>query len=75
MDATLRVVGRDDVFAAGDATAFDPGVLLYSGVHAVRAGPVLAANLRAAATLPSAIRTRPAWSRPASTMQWGRAIA
>ena len=50
VDAALRAVGRDDVFAAGDMVAFDPGALPRSGVYAVRAGPVLAANLRAAAT-------------------------
>ncbi len=48
VDATLRAVGRDNVFAAGDMVAFDPGPLTRSGVYAVRAGPVLAANLRAA---------------------------
>ncbi len=45
--ATLAAVGRDDVFAAGDMVAFDPGTIPRSGVYAVRAGPVLAANLRA----------------------------
>jgi len=48
VDATLRAVGRDDIFAAGDTIAFDPRPIPRSGVHAVRAGPVLAGNIRAA---------------------------
>ena len=47
VDATLRAAGRADVFAAGDMVAFDPAPIPRSGVYAVRAGPVLAANLRA----------------------------
>ncbi len=47
VDATLRVA--DDVFAAGDMIAF-PGAIPRSGVYAVRAGPVLADNLRATLT-------------------------
>ncbi|WP_026299380.1 selenide, water dikinase SelD [Elioraea tepidiphila] len=50
VDATLRAAGRDDVFAAGDTIAFDPHPLPRSGVYAVRAGPVLADNIRAALT-------------------------
>lgn len=50
VDATLRAVGRDDVFAAGDTIAFDPAPIPRSGVYAVRAGPVLADNIRAALT-------------------------
>ena len=42
----LRVVGRDDVFAAGDTMAFSERELPKSGVYAVRAGPVLADNIR-----------------------------
>jgi selenide,water dikinase len=43
---TLQVVGRDEVFAAGDTIAFTPRPLPKSGVYAVRAGPVLAENIR-----------------------------
>ena len=50
IDACLRATGRDDVFAAGDTVAFDPRRIPRSGVYAVRAGPVLADNLRAALT-------------------------
>ncbi len=46
-DAELRATGHGDVFAAGDAAAFTPGAVPKSGVYAVRAGPVLAHNLRA----------------------------
>ncbi len=46
VDATLRVAGRDDVFAAGDIISFAPRELPKSGVYAVRAGPVLADNIR-----------------------------
>ncbi len=47
VDACLRATGRDDVFAAGDTVAFGPRSIPRSGVYAVRAGPVLAGNLRA----------------------------
>jgi len=43
---TLRVAGHDDVFAAGDTIAFAARELPKSGVYAVRAGPVLADNIR-----------------------------
>ena len=42
----LRVVGYHEVFAAGDTIAFSPRELPKSGVYAVRAGPVLADNIR-----------------------------
>ncbi len=50
VDAMLRAVGRDDIFAAGDTIAFDPAPIPRSGVYAVRAGPVLADNIRATLT-------------------------
>src|SRR5262249_58839561 len=46
VDDRLRVVGHDDVFAAGDTIAFSAHPLPKSGVYAVRAGPVLADNIR-----------------------------
>src|SRR5262249_9294710 len=46
VDATLRVAGRDDVFAAGDTIAFSGRDLPKSGVYAGRAGPALADNIR-----------------------------
>ena len=48
VDATLAAA--PDVFAAGDMISFRPGALPRSGVYAVRAGPVLAANIRARLT-------------------------
>jgi selenide,water dikinase len=50
VDACLRAEGRDDVFAVGDIAAFGPRALPKSGVYAVRAGPVLADNIRRALT-------------------------
>ena len=45
---TLQSLGREDVFAAGDCAAWEPGPRLpKAGVYAVRQGPVLSANLRA----------------------------
>ena len=48
IDDQLRVVGRSDLFAVGDCAVLDswPGCP-RAGVHAVRQGPVLAANLAA----------------------------
>jgi len=50
VETTLRAKGRDDVFAAGDAIAFPSRELPKSGVYAVRAGPVLADNIRRSLT-------------------------
>ncbi len=46
VDDRLRVLGHEDLFAAGDTIAFAPRDLPKSGVYAVRAGPVLAENIR-----------------------------
>jgi selenide, water dikinase len=46
VDDTLLVAGCDGVFAAGDTIAFPTRELPKSGVYAVRAGPVLADNIR-----------------------------
>ncbi len=48
IDAQLRSVSHPEVFAAGDCARFDAGALPKAGVYAVRMGPVLAHNLRAA---------------------------
>ena len=50
VDAMLRAAGQEAVFAAGDTIAFAPGPIPRSGVYAVRAGAVLADNIRALAT-------------------------
>ena len=46
VDEMLRVSEHDDLFAAGDTIAFPARALPKSGVYAVRAGPVLADNIR-----------------------------
>jgi selenide,water dikinase len=46
VDENLRALGQRDIFAAGDMIAFTPRRLPKSGVYAVRAGPVLAENIR-----------------------------
>ena len=57
VDATL--CATNGVFAAGDMIAFGPRPIARSGVQAVRAGPILAANLRAALTGRPLRRFRP----------------
>lgn len=49
VDAHQRSPSHRHIFAAGDVAARIDRPLAHSGVHAVFAGPVLAANLRAAA--------------------------
>ncbi|MCW3474009.1 FAD-dependent oxidoreductase [Limobrevibacterium gyesilva] len=49
VDATLRSVSDARVFAAGDCAAIEGNRRPKAGVWAVRAGPLLAANLRRAA--------------------------
>ena len=48
VDACHRSESHPHVFAVGDTCSRTDGALNRSGVHAVRAGPVLADNLRAA---------------------------
>jgi selenide, water dikinase len=50
VDDTLQVAQHHDVFAAGDIIAFASRTLPKSGVYAVRAGPVLADNIRRSLT-------------------------
>jgi pyridine nucleotide-disulfide oxidoreductase family protein len=49
VDSFHRSVSHPSVFAAGDVASRPGSPLARSGVHAVRLGPVLALNLRAAA--------------------------
>jgi selenide,water dikinase len=46
VEPDLRAAGREEVFAAGDIISFASRQLPKSGVYAVRAGPVLARNIR-----------------------------
>jgi len=48
VDQSLQVAGRNGLFAAGDMISFPTRALPKSGVYAVRAGPVLADNIRRA---------------------------
>ena len=63
VDAYHRSVSHGHVFAAGDVSARADRPLAHSGVHAVFAGPVLAANLRAVLAGEAPRRTyRPRWN-------------
>jgi pyridine nucleotide-disulfide oxidoreductase family protein len=60
VDETHRSVSHPEVFAAGDVCARDDTSMARSGVHAVHAGPVLAANvLEALCGRPPLRRYRP----------------
>lgn len=48
IDEQLRSVSHPQVFATGDCASWSAQALPKAGVHAVRMGPVLAGNLRAA---------------------------
>ena len=50
VEPTLRAAGCEEIFAAGDVIVFPSRTLPKSGVYAVRAGPVLADNIRRALT-------------------------
>ncbi|QUL38012.1 FAD-dependent oxidoreductase [Erythrobacter sp. JK5] len=64
VDRHQRSILHPHIFAVGDVASRQDRDVPHSGVHAVRAGPVLAANLRAAANgLPPGKSYRP---RPAS---------
>jgi len=54
IDEQLRSVSHPQVFAAGDCASWSAQALPMAGVHAVRMGPGLASNLRAALKVPAA---------------------
>jgi NADH dehydrogenase FAD-containing subunit len=63
IDAHHRSVSHPRIFAAGDVAACSDRPLAHAGVHAVFAGPVLAANLRALISAESPRATyRPRWN-------------
>jgi NADH dehydrogenase FAD-containing subunit len=63
VDAHQRSTSHPHIFAAGDVAARTDRPLAHSGVHAVFAGPVLAANLRAVLAGEAPRRTyRPRWN-------------
>ena len=76
---TLQSTSHANVFAAGDVAAFTPRPLAKSGVYAVRAGPVLADNLKRIAggeepdPFPAQRRTLSLIStgRPHAVASWG----
>lgn len=63
VDCHQRSLSHPQIFAAGDVAARADRLLAHSGVHAVFAGPVLAANLRAALAGKAPRRSyRPRWN-------------
>jgi pyridine nucleotide-disulfide oxidoreductase family protein len=54
IDEQLRSMSHPQVFATGDCASWSGQTLPKAGVHAVRMGPVLASNLRAALRVPAA---------------------
>lgn len=63
VDARQQSTSHPHIFAAGDVAARADRMLAHSGVHAVFAGPVLAANLRAAVAGKSPRKTyHPRWN-------------
>ncbi len=63
VDRHHRSVSHPNIFAAGDVAARADRALAHSGVHAVFAGPVLAANLRSALAGEAPRRAyRPRWN-------------
>jgi selenide,water dikinase len=59
VDTTLRAIGQDGIFAAGDCATLDANPRPKAGVWAVRAGAPLATNLRRAARRKPLTRWRP----------------
>jgi NADH dehydrogenase FAD-containing subunit len=53
IDSQLRSVSHPQVFASGDCASWPDHALPKAGAHAVRMGPVLARNLRAALVGPA----------------------
>lgn len=49
VDRYQRSISHPHIFAVGDVASRQDSVVPHSGVHAVMAGPIIAANLRAAA--------------------------
>jgi NADH dehydrogenase FAD-containing subunit len=63
VDAQQRSISHPHIFAVGDVAARQDRTIPHSGVHAVFAGPVLAANLRAVMAGTEPKRSyRPRWN-------------